>query len=110
MIRRPPRSTRTDTLFPYTTLFRSSLAVVERVPITGRQPLGARWVAVCRRLAPRPAGAPAIDLGAAARPAGAGTKGILGARCAGRMRPGRGSFPGRDAYALSLLSSGRTST
>src|SRR3546814_11188836 len=28
MIRRPPRSTRTDTLFPYTTLFRS-----ERVPV-----------------------------------------------------------------------------
>src|SRR3546814_4983857 len=28
MIRRPPRSTRTDTLFPYTTLFRS----LERVP------------------------------------------------------------------------------
>src|SRR3546814_10787094 len=26
MIRRPPRSTRTDTLFPYTTLFRSELA------------------------------------------------------------------------------------
>src|SRR3546814_10730525 len=26
MIRRPPRSTRTDTLFPYTTLFRSSMA------------------------------------------------------------------------------------
>src|SRR3546814_4733051 len=25
MIRRPPRSTRTDTLFPYTTLFRSSM-------------------------------------------------------------------------------------
>src|SRR3546814_7421479 len=38
MIRRPPRSTRTDTLFPYTTLFRSDglrglrhLARVERV-------------------------------------------------------------------------------
>src|SRR3546814_1989462 len=29
MIRRPPRSTRTDTLFPYTTLFRS-LEVAER--------------------------------------------------------------------------------
>src|SRR3546814_4090911 len=28
MIRRPPRSTRTDTLFPYTTLFRS-LAVID---------------------------------------------------------------------------------
>src|SRR3546814_11720588 len=26
MIRRPPRSTRTDTLFPYTTLFRSSFS------------------------------------------------------------------------------------
>src|SRR3546814_3005150 len=28
MIRRPPRSTRTDTLFPYTTLFRSRAALV----------------------------------------------------------------------------------
>src|SRR3546814_5445727 len=28
MIRRPPRSTRTDTLFPYTTLFRSQPAVM----------------------------------------------------------------------------------
>src|SRR3546814_10675442 len=27
MIRRPPRSTRTDTLFPYTTLFRSPRAI-----------------------------------------------------------------------------------
>src|SRR3546814_6922512 len=27
MIRRPPRSTRTDTLFPYTTLFRSCLCI-----------------------------------------------------------------------------------
>src|SRR3546814_13387788 len=32
MIRRPPRSTRTDTLFPYTTLFRS----VERHPQLAR--------------------------------------------------------------------------
>src|SRR3546814_10902410 len=28
MIRRPPRSTRTDTLFPYTTLFRSAVEAV----------------------------------------------------------------------------------
>src|SRR3546814_36948 len=28
MIRRPPRSTRTDTLFPYTTLFRSRLLLL----------------------------------------------------------------------------------
>src|SRR3546814_7548455 len=32
MIRRPPRSTRTDTLFPYTTLFRSSH---DRGPVEG---------------------------------------------------------------------------
>src|SRR3546814_12845169 len=30
MIRRPPRSTRTDTLFPYTTLFRSDIADLRR--------------------------------------------------------------------------------
>src|SRR3546814_4112163 len=30
MIRRPPRSTRTDTLFPYTTLFRSSPVITSR--------------------------------------------------------------------------------
>src|SRR3546814_8630433 len=30
MIRRPPRSTRTDTLFPYTTLFRSDAGVTVR--------------------------------------------------------------------------------
>src|SRR3546814_7827922 len=30
MIRRPPRSTRTDTLFPYTTLFRSSRSQIRR--------------------------------------------------------------------------------
>src|SRR3546814_844386 len=32
MIRRPPRSTRTDTLFPYTTLFRSGMAKVQLEP------------------------------------------------------------------------------
>src|SRR3546814_14049430 len=31
MIRRPPRSTRTDTLFPYTTLFRSQRVAGESV-------------------------------------------------------------------------------
>src|SRR3546814_14879468 len=29
MIRRPPRSTRTDTLFPYTTLFRSRFSIAQ---------------------------------------------------------------------------------
>src|SRR3546814_4069735 len=35
MIRRPPRSTRTDTLFPYTTLFRS---VAVRMDARNRRP------------------------------------------------------------------------
>src|SRR3546814_16341580 len=38
MIRRPPRSTRTDTLFPYTTLFRSPAgpwAIPVRRPLPG---------------------------------------------------------------------------
>src|SRR3546814_7684054 len=33
MIRRPPRSTRTDTLFPYTTLFRSAVAALAKEPV-----------------------------------------------------------------------------
>src|SRR3546814_18200684 len=37
MLRRPPRSTRSDTLFPYTTFFRSPISPV------GRVPGGARW-------------------------------------------------------------------
>src|SRR3546814_3519436 len=35
MIRRPPRSTRTDTLFPYTTLFRSLKALAEALGVAG---------------------------------------------------------------------------
>src|SRR3546814_7562341 len=35
MIRRPPRSTRTDTLFPYTTLFRSGSHVGAAVRVAG---------------------------------------------------------------------------
>src|SRR3546814_18249478 len=31
MIRRPPRATRTDTLFPYTTLFRAECPLVRRI-------------------------------------------------------------------------------
>src|SRR3546814_17689809 len=50
MIRRPPRSTRTDTLFPYTTLFRSSLVAswCEATPQRGSPPVVAysRWATV----------------------------------------------------------------
>src|SRR3546814_5766203 len=37
MIRRPPRSTRTDTLFPYTTLFLSAIKHLARVSKPGRR-------------------------------------------------------------------------
>src|SRR3546814_7360992 len=39
MRRRPPRSTRTDTLFPYTTLFRSAVAAEGRPATLRPQPL-----------------------------------------------------------------------
>src|SRR3546814_18387870 len=42
MIRRPPRSTRTDTLFPYTSLFRSP-----REEAVGREPCLLRPVRPC---------------------------------------------------------------
>src|SRR3546814_5545090 len=43
MIRRPPRSTRTDTLFPYTTLFRSPVQ-----PVSDRAPRARKpdWIRV----------------------------------------------------------------
>src|SRR3546814_16751381 len=41
MIRRPPRATRTDTLFPYTTLFRSIGRATARLYVGGIPWLGA---------------------------------------------------------------------
>src|SRR3546814_5701143 len=46
MIRRPPRSTRTDTLFPYTTLFRSHCAL----PLA-LEAMGERWSFIILRAA-----------------------------------------------------------
>src|SRR3546814_1086915 len=53
MIRRPPRSTRTDTLFPYTTLFRSHSS---RPHIAARlkQPTRAVWAEIAWGLLPAP--------------------------------------------------------
>src|SRR3546814_3753092 len=45
MIRRPPRSTRTDTLFPYTTLFRSPISEGVSFRLAGfSQTLDRGWV------------------------------------------------------------------
>src|SRR3546814_3057156 len=50
MIRRPPRATRTDTLFPYTTLFRSNVATArtgaDAVAATGTRREPARYRSV----------------------------------------------------------------
>src|SRR3546814_7821413 len=52
MIRRPPRSTRTDTLFPYTTLFRSDDLGEFHHEVNAVA--GAEIVAWLRRVLPRP--------------------------------------------------------
>src|SRR3546814_18634202 len=48
MIRRPPRSTRTDTLFPYTTLFRSLAVGGQDAPVVER--LSGKSVGSAQRL------------------------------------------------------------
>src|SRR3546814_1388635 len=61
MIRRPPRSTRTDTLFPYTTLFRSISFAAPMIASTGQawmhlvQPMhsASRIKAICAGAEPR---------------------------------------------------------
>src|SRR3546814_5247044 len=65
MIRRPPRSTLTDTLFPYTTLFRSTW----RFPDGQHEADPAVWKA-CRSLSTEPAFRMLTAAGQAAKPAG----------------------------------------
>src|SRR3546814_2079211 len=48
MIRRPPRSTRTDTLFPYTTLFRSIQAAIDILNRRAQPQIGFRMQEVQR--------------------------------------------------------------
>src|SRR3546814_15627078 len=51
MIRRPPRSTRTDTLFPDTTLFRSPPSLVTVLLVANLTPLMVLITLIARRLA-----------------------------------------------------------
>src|SRR3546814_2191940 len=63
MIRRPPRSTRTDTLFPYTTLFRSLRGAAgggPAEPVVARAP---HQRAIAAPLRPRFAGVGTGELG-----------------------------------------------
>src|SRR3546814_1352272 len=89
MTRRPPRSTRTDTLFPYTTLFRSARS--------GGRP-------VRRPRARRPERVPAARPGPRSR----SSRGGRVRRRAGRRREGfRSAFPCMDAVAGKSVSGGR---
>src|SRR3546814_5529730 len=65
MIRRPPRSTRTDTLFPYTTLFRSPAreSAVEAAGRDGRADAG--WRCRVRDVSGASAGSKDTPTGAA---------------------------------------------
>src|SRR3546814_12491165 len=79
MIRRPPRSTRTDTLFPYTTLFRSPDHVAARALV----PLQVQYAPVLRLLqqvAERPEA-----VGALAEPRVAPPQGLLDHRAPHRV-------------------------
>src|SRR3546814_9694637 len=49
MLRRPPRSTRTDTLFPYTTLFRSAFVKQHVLPLEALPDLGDPIARILRR-------------------------------------------------------------
>src|SRR3546814_4763117 len=95
MIRRPPRSTRTDTLFPYTTLFRSR---VHRRPARQRQYLGPALGGGRPAAVGRPGAAAIAPAGPAGDPGGLGAPG----------NPGRGrrqGGPGRSEEHTSELQS-----
>src|SRR3546814_20386556 len=69
MRRRPPRSTRTDTLFPYTTLFRSLVSLERDAPLRMIQRIGDGGARAClafrriQRLQKKVREIPARDLG-----------------------------------------------
>src|SRR3546814_16613884 len=90
MIRRPPRSTRTDTLFPYTTLFRSPRPGLYAPPARPRRI--ARHDDVPAATADR---VPGRDRRRHRGPAGGGREPARPA--AGRARPARHASTGRGA-------------
>src|SRR3546814_8882378 len=95
MILRPPRSTSTDTLVPYTTLFRS--AGVRRGRRQGpadQRPVDGRGAARVRLCVPRPGGVDAV-----ADPAGA-----AGARAVGCTADRRGGDARSEEHTSELQS------
>src|SRR3546814_20657897 len=100
MIRLPPRSTRTDTLFPYTTLFRSdrSLHPGARAGLGAEAPLAVHGVA---RVAGDPQAAHRVDDGLAAGWAdGEGASGPIASEAQTVERAGPlGGEPAREGGA-----------
>src|SRR3546814_2319396 len=101
MIRRPPRSTRTDTLFPYTTLFRSGPGrgpaagqAVCRLPGTDERPAAADL------LQQRP---PHLAVGRLPRGAARGT-GLLHPGGAGTRHPARSEEHTSELQSLMRIS------
>src|SRR3546814_11716971 len=103
MIRRPPRSTRTDTLFPYTTLFRSRLDGPNEFPHAHADRLLLRFLQSLRLpglRADRGAGGPAWPHGRlAADPAWGGVPADRRPAAAGHSAEGRLRAP-RDRKSV----------
>src|SRR3546814_5561830 len=102
MIRRPPRSTRTDTLFPYTTLFRSTHISAMGADGPGKQELDPALVAAAVRFADLPAQAAAI--GECQHAVAAGLIDVASITAIGAVIGGHA--PGRDdPHAITLFDS-----
>src|SRR3546814_8689704 len=62
MRRRPPRSTRTDTLFPYTTLFRSEFVLLLEIPNFVDPGLSYQWLPPTPYVAPIRVGSTCVSI------------------------------------------------
>src|SRR3546814_17818283 len=98
MIRRPPRSTRTDTLVPYTTLFRSPerprvSAAAEHWPSAGGYPSCRDMTACLRHLQEKDDGQPGSTETARPEPAAAGRSRPRSPAAATTGRPGTTAGP-----------------
>src|SRR3546814_3561305 len=95
MLRRPPSSTRTDTLFPYTTLFRSAGPSRQFDPLLRGDPAGGR-----RRVNGRLSGSPE-------RRATVGSTRVATLRRTGRWMPGPAGKRGQACDNAAFTPQGR---
>src|SRR3546814_5679060 len=115
MIQRPPRSTRTDTLFPYTTLFRSASAAIR----PGNTPIRSAFAPSAPPIPEGHGGPPPgkqerfphdvrrIQAQARVQPPGAQGRGALPLQPGGDLPGGRGRLSARSADDSAALTAGR---